>query len=475
MRNKILIAVACCFLALAFVSPLIRYCLCKAGLSEYKNTGNVIEVEKTYENSTLLNSIEGFKRDVKDIYINYIPGYFESTGFAGEFEQNVNRPVSSVLLKKGNEVAAERRKLSAPAATPAPAPMTPLPGIEEAPEADVETPAPVPAPAYLDNAEVTFLSTDASYNYYRIYSDPGDGAEPLNFYVRVPLNTTESLRSGMQTQAGRYNRIVENYGVNLYVYPATTFHDTEACDYLLPSVAQHGLFEEFFSMLDRRIGCAYSDVDTLDAFAEKFWRTDIHWNNKGYSEAYGKTVEMFAKNYDDITPREAHDYSFDDVEFFGSYALALSNYRLSDTFGVTLYDLPEHEFTAESKIGSCSKVPAEQNLESYLDGNIPPWQTYNHYMQFFRIGHEIRYPGNNTGRNLLLLCDSFSPPLQEAIASHFDVTYLRYTGTNQYSPLETDLSYYVDECGVTDVLVLEMSDRAIYDMYKDSLKNLKIS
>ena len=80
-------------------------------------------------------------------------------------------------------------------------------------------------------------------------------------------------------------------------------------------------------------------------------------------------------------------------------------------------------------------------------------------------------PQNNTGRNLLIIGDSYSLPLLEVVASHFDKTYIRYVDDNKNL---TDVQYedLIDQYGITDVLYLEMSDRIIYDYYSDALKGL---
>ena len=507
MRNRSLIIISCIVLALAFASPLEKYALCELGIMRNTNVGNVIELEKVYEEgspgASLLNGFEEFKRDLKDIYTNYFPFYVETATIVNSAEEAVNRPLQAFLFEKGNEIA--REKLQAASSklqgdggyeeelqaeevtgdrlqvTGDSEPESRRTGEPETEQRETsneqrETSNESPAAEIIDYdgvAQVSYLKNDDRYNYYRIISAP-EGEESVEFYVRIILDTTESLRERMLNHVEKYNAISENYPVNLYIYAATTFHDTASCQQLIPSVAQREMFLEFFTLLDEDIKAACTDIDSVKDYADKFWATDIHWNNTGYAEAYEKIVSMLNENYGDIEPRQGREYVFEDVDFYGSYAIALSNYSLADSFAVTLYDLPEHEFSRERSIESCSQVPASENLEIYLAGNYPRFQTYNHYMQFFPIAHEISYPENSTGRNLLLICDSYSPALQAAIASHFDKTYLRYMGTQQYTPPNVDLQYYVD-LGVTDVMVLEMSDRAIYDCYKDSLAFLEIS
>ena len=92
-------------------------------------------------------------------------------------------------------------------------------------------------------------------------------------------------------------------------------------------------------------------------------------------------------------------------------------------------------------------------------------------MNFYRIAETIEYPENSTGRNLLFIGDSFSTCVAEAIASHFDKTYVRYVDST--TPEDINYSDYINENGITDVVILEMSSRAVLNLYGDALNGIE--
>ena len=181
---------------------------------------------------------------------------------------------------------------------------------------------------------------------------------------------------------------------------------------------------------------------------------------------------MFKENYSDITLREPEIVSFPAVTFYGSNATATARYTISDPFAVASYDLPPHDIVMENGVSYNSKIEIATNMETYLKARHNTKRTYGHYTAFQPILEEVTYPENKTGRVLLFIGDSYSPPLMEPLASYFDKTYIRYIDSNP--TLENiDLAEYIKEKGITDVLLLEMSDRIIYDYYGDSLRGLK--
>lgn len=489
MRDRWLLFVFFLITGAVFLLSPLDYVLTKKGLLENQNVGNVIQVEKHYDEDSFaadfLNRAEQVKRDIRDVYTNYIPGFLPIISASKVAQQELNRPLDGFLLQRGN-AALTATETPAPAAVPEESPAAeaeseaaaqsgtaPLP--EETP-APTPEPTPEPTPALphedplIDRAEVIFRGGNSN-RYYEIRVTDPEGGEQIDFYVRIPSPDQETLRPQMERQAAAFNRIAEEERVQLYLYPVTCFEDTVLCDRLIPADSKSALFSDFRTLLDERIlfGCLH--LDTLQEKQELFWATDHHWNYRGYAQGYADIVRLFQQRYPDIVPLEPVYTVYEGVDFYGTNALHLGRTQLADTFGVALYDLPEHELIREPGVNYGGWDPIETVKDRYDRGEVHREVGYEHYIDFFRIAKEIRYPENHFGRNLLLICDSYSPPLMEALASHFDSTYVRYVDQNSNLPRWT-VEDYVTNCGVTDVLVLEGSVRVIYDFYGDSLKNI---
>ena len=117
LRNKIFVVIFCGILLLIMIGAPLKLILTNAGIVTTANVGNVIEVEKYYEEgsfgASLFNWIEERKRDINDIYTNYIPFYVGITTAANDITFKVNEPVTTYLINRGNELFKEMRAKNA--------------------------------------------------------------------------------------------------------------------------------------------------------------------------------------------------------------------------------------------------------------------------------------------------------------------------------------------------------------------------
>ena len=498
MRNKVFTAILCGFVLLVTLGAPLKLLLTDAGIVTTANVGNVIEVEKVYEEGTfgapLFNRIEELKRDITDVYTNYIPFYVGITTAANDFTSGLNQPVTGFLMDRGNRILLESRAKAETPAPAEPAPAGPAPAVtaEADPGAETEAPAgtspeetaapqpqPEPEPEavtlFQPEYSAVYLQGDSSHRYYEITAKTAEDAEPIDFYVRIPAKDNDALRGPMEEQLSKINAFASSDpSVHWYVFPVTCFEDTALCDEILPSESKRELFEEFRSRLDPVIQFDCVEINTVEDKNNKYFRTDHHWNVYGYTEAYRRITAMMQKNYGDIELYEPEIRTYDEVEFYGSNALAVSSYKISDTFAVAVFPLAEHTVVREDKVGYGGTETLEQSLRRYETGKYEKSKSYAHYIQFQMICREVTYPGNNTGRNLLIIGDSYSPPLHEVLASYFDHTYIRYVDSNDGLSM-TSYKKLIKDYDITDVLLLEMSDRVIYDYYGDSLKGITVN
>jgi hypothetical protein len=322
-----------------------------------------------------------------------------------------------------------------------------------------------------------YLEKNSRHRFYEIIAQLGENAPFADAYIRVPSADAVKLRADMIKQVDEINGFAQRCpDVNWYVFPVTCFEDTELCDEILPTESKRILFTEFFSRissLNPGIQYDYTEYTDIKQWEKLHYKTDHHWNVYGYTEGYRLIAEMFKKNYPDIEPMVPTIHTFDDgVKLFGSISLAISDYRLFDVFHAADFSLPEHTYVREDGVSYGATRSFQQSMELYLNKKHSTKQGYNHYVQFSPIVKEVTYPQNNTGRNLMIIADSYSIPLLEVLAAHFDNTYVRYVDGNKALP-PAQYETLIEDYGITDVLMLEMSDRVIYNYYSDSLKGLK--
>ncbi len=112
MRNRIFFAVTALFCIAVFLYAPIHNILMKQGVIEYENVGNIITVDKVYDEDDLFpelfNAIEEGKRTIVDTYTNHIPLYLELTSAAKSAKQALNAPVKRIFQKIGDDIVRDR-------------------------------------------------------------------------------------------------------------------------------------------------------------------------------------------------------------------------------------------------------------------------------------------------------------------------------------------------------------------------------
>jgi len=313
VRNTIFIGIFCSFVLLIAICAPVSRVLSDAGILENENVGNVIEVERVYEEgqfaAALLNRIEEWKREIRDVYTNYIPFYVEITSAASGFQQTLNRPVTSFLLSRGNALmlrVQEDEKTPLPSVTRAPetVPAVPpesadspgtggsLPVTEETAPPAAET-EPVEE-KFQPVCSAVYLKSNTQHRYYKISAKTAENEPATEFYVRIPAKDAETLRPAMEKQLEAINALAARRPeVNWYVFPVTCFEDTVLCDELLPAESKKTLFDDFFAGLAEGIQADYLKITSYEEKDRMYYKTDHHWNVYGFTEGYRLIAEMF--------------------------------------------------------------------------------------------------------------------------------------------------------------------------------------
>ena len=333
----------------------------------------------------------------------------------------------------------------------------------------------IPEPKTTPDAKNTtysasLVTTDNIFRHYAITASFPDGTSKTT-YSRIVKLDRDTLHSNMLNVAGLINAMVKKDSkVNWYMSFATNIEATEIGERILPQESTRYVYEDFLTKIDPSVKVSAVKVNSFNDYYDKFYITDHHWNHHGSEEAYLGIVKMLRENYADIEPIEVEKlYEFTGVRFYGSLSRSSAEYDVSDIFGLYYRRLPSHNVIHDDKIKYGSDFDIDVNLSIYVDEMYETRKGYNHYTEFYRVCKEISYPENKTGRNLLLIGDSYSLPLLELVAAHFDNTYIRYEDRSWNNfPDELYYDEFIKEKNITDVLVIEEMAKCVMQGYGDA-------
>jgi hypothetical protein len=192
---------------------------------------------------------------------------------------------------------------------------------------------------------------------------------------------------------------------------------------------------------------AKMDLGSFEGYLQNFFRTDVHWNIRGILKGYAGVYQLLAQSYPTISPplQFYPVVTFPGIEFMGSTRKTF--YPLSgDEFEGIDFNLPEHKIYVNGE-----EVQYDRS-KVYFDGQYATQPYYYHFTEFF--GENIAYLeyefDNGSGRDLLMVGDSFKIPLQPLVAYHYQHTYV----VNPSLYKNFDLSDFLEHYPVDDILFI---------------------
>jgi len=449
MKNKTFLLITCTLILTLFLFSPVKMLLCELGYMSITKIGNEFNPELREDDSwytPIYNSIEAAKAKLNDLYCNYLPYYNDLVVIHGSIEQSLNEPVYTLLDSLANISAGEK---------------IPAAEIETLETADLEIEEAAIAEPDPDDNIATFksryITTDATHRYYmfNIKYDDGTSVQALE---RVAILEPEKLHERMDVSVSEMVRITEYLSTrtDVYVYSGSRFQDSPVLNEYLPDeYSTEADRDQYLEALSPYASTGYLHLDSMNDRISKMFFTDHHWNHEGMREGYTAVHDMIAENWPDISNINTPQlYTVEGIKNYGSFARLSNTYAIFEGFSFYDYNLAAHNSYGGS---------VEDTKAVYLAKRYDNSRGVAHYESFYPHPSRVVYPENNTGRNLLVIGDSFSRGFVEYIGSHFDTTVVRPI----WDSTDFNLEKVLDRYKITDVVILLYSDRMMYNLYED--------
>ena len=186
---------------------------------------------------------------------------------------------------------------------------------------------------------------------------------------------------------------------------------------------------------------------SYENYTKYFYKTDHHWNYKGSYKGYKEIHDLLELDDDYLEPSGILESKY---KFFGSHAKLSKMFVHGDDFKYYSFDYKEHATYLNGEIGL------------YTNTNRKIKEKYSNFYQviYGGDGYDLLYNFDEPEKdNLLIIATSFSNPINEMIASHFNKTYvidLRTMRNGNDSPV--NLKEYVRWHDIDKVLVIVSTD-----------------
>ena len=470
MRDKIYsIVFSAIFIILLIWCP-IAFILDKLDIVAIPENKNIKMPEKNYKGdnpvASFLNSLEEGKASLENIYSNCLPMYENITMLMFDSERAMNDFLLETLYSFEESNAP-------PKITVAENPGdTADPGENNSEET---TEPPPPLPTY----RARRIGTDWQN---KVWAFTEEGKQFSEGWTDKTLLADEAeLRRRVHMQTDHINRIAKaNPDVNFYVYVCSRFQETEIFGEIIKDIrimanefSTYHLMMEFFERLDMNAVTRwdYFKIDPLDLRRERILLTDHHESAHGAYNIYSDILNMMAEDSPVLgSPREVTWHVIDGLELRGSHVWNHGYSEIADQWWYYKADLPSDRLLFEQHgqrgpgVGSATR----NNMENYEAGRIPDRRNpfADHYFHFWPRIDYAHYPSNNTGRNLMMITDSYSWAVSELLTSHFDRS---FTAPFPSFREHWSINYndFIRENNITDVVVFHVGDRILFDIQDD--------
>ena len=430
------IGVVSLFLVVMMITTPMIQMLEQQGVISDVAAGTVVAepIEHTGPFSPFLNAFEELKWSIKNTYTNYMLNYSQNVMAYNKVLRFLNQPLAFL---KTNRVT-----------------MPDLPTI--VPPASTDDP--VQPVQQVMSVSTEYLGDDSAHRHYLITMTDNFGGEYQFIDTALLLSETKKAEN-MKQQAALLNRLYQaNTDVDFYLYVAQRMQDTPYYESLVTGeTSTNALYNEFFTLLDDGIVYDTFELTTVFDRCSDVFKTDHHWNQKGSYRGYIDIIEMMRKDHPEILPARSvsQEIILEGTKSYGSFSRGSSYADLHDVFTVNDYALPSHtvspKYVFNNVIDNLLKHPSKSIRKNIYADCFPKLTTFH-------------YPENKTGRNLLVIGDSYSQGISEVLASNFDNAYFCYF--TAYPGM--DYNKVIEEKNITDVLVLQFSERIIFDVFGDS-------
>jgi len=470
LRDKIYtIIISAIFLFLLIWCPVV-FALDKLDIAKLPENKNIKLPEKIYQKGAplapLMNSIEEGKATLENIYSNALPMYEQITIFMSDNDRSMRRNFMNVLY------SFEKTELDNINI------IENIPGqIPENPEAsiNINTEEPTEPEESQVKYKVEYIGSDWCNDVWAFTEEGRPFSE--GWTDKTLLAGKNELVWRVETQVGHVNRIANaNKNVNFYVYVCTRFQETQIFGEIIKDLramrnefSTYDYMLQFFDGLDMSAVNAYDyfKIDTVEKRIEYINKTDHHESAMGAYSIYCDIINMIENDAPGIgSPKEVEFDYIEGVELRGSHVWNHGYTEIYDNWWYYNVDLPDDRILYEwiDPQGE-PKTTTKRQLDKYLSGKYPKDTFADHYYQFWpRIAY-AHYPSNNTGRNLLMITDSYSWSVSELLTSHFDYSYATYPSFRE----NWNLNYneFIRKNNITDVVIFNVADRLLFDIQND--------
>ena len=202
----------------------------------------------------------------------------------------------------------------------------------------------------------------------------------------------------------------------------------------------------YFELIKRNYDAVKYDrlkINSYNDYMKYFYQTDHHWNYEGSYNGYKDIISMLTTDAP-LKPIGESEY---DMVFYGS----------ADRVGQTSFSKEKFKVYNFKPLNYVTYIDGQKKeyyikRNNFFNNTLKKEKYLNYYSEYYGSDYaEVLFDYNQPKKeNLLVFCTSFSNPIKELIASHFNKTYFIDLRHNE----NFDANKYIKENNIDKVLIM---------------------
>lgn len=282
--------------------------------------------------------------------------------------------------------------------------------------------------ASLQRLSISQMAALLGYDAYHTFFGSGYLHETEgNRLLAAPARQSKKVLNGLAASVDSINDFVASNPGYTYYFAMPYRSDVLGIGPLAGLVSEPVDAEFLQSRIFSRLSPDITQIDLMpssyEEFKEDYFKTDHHWNIKGAYKAYCKINEAMGNASSTLPCGEL--LTFPTAQFYGSEARS----GLDTSIGPDMiqdyeFAVPNHEAWI---YGELMPNDFAASTQAYIDGFQPDNPFVNLYADYWHADYgQIVFVNqdNKTSKNLLIVADSFSNPMERMFLSSYSRVYV---------------------------------------------------
>ncbi len=277
-----------------------------------------------------------------------------------------------------------------------------------------------------------------------------------NYIVTKPMVYEDRIETRVKERLDQYADLQAYFpDKHVYVYHPRQAHETDLFD-------EANELESYGTTLNQmmkdyaRIPYKSLDIENLDYYKQHFYAADHHWNHLGSYIGYRDMLSLLQPETTALEPQ----YLDCNYKFYGSFSTRTGGILDPSDFCLFQFDLVD--YTVEQDDGTITDLKMYEEFYDQVE-SIDSW-TYLYNLAYPFKGYMNTVRSGVNDKVLLLVGDSYMPPVIPLLAQHYGTVYA-INPVNYYIKYYKNFDFYsfIEEKGINDIMFMITIENYFYD------------